>query len=106
MNNLSESDLSIALGVPVRVIPAMVLDVFREKIEMVDPELDRFVLVHGLGNDARNLANKTCPDDTPLGDLAKAREADDIASEFCDVIIDLIERIPYLDVAVSTLLPR
>jgi len=107
VNNLIESDLSKELGVPVRIIPAMRLDVFQEKIELVDPELDRFVLIHKLGNDARALANKTEPDGkTPKKDVEKATEADQLASEFCEVVKDLVERIPYLKVAVSTLLPR
>ena len=79
----------------------------QEKIELVDPALDRFVLVHGLGNDARNLANKMGADGkTPKKDLEKAQEADDISSAFCEIVKDLVERIPYLDVAISTLLPR
>ena len=79
----------------------------QEKIELVDPELDRFVLIHKLGNDARALANKTEPDGkTPKKDVEKATEADQLASEFCEVVKDLVERIPYLKVAVSTLLPR
>ena len=106
VNNLSESDLSKDLGVPVRLVPAMKLDAFQETIEMVDPELDRFVLIHGLGNDARNLANKKTHDGKAKPDLEKAQEADDISSEFCEIVKDLVERIPYLDVAVSSLLPR
>ena len=57
----------------------------QEKIELVDPELDRFVLIHKLGNDARALANKTEPDGkTPKKDVEKATEADQLASEFCE----------------------
>ena len=55
VNNLNESELGDDLGVPVRIIPAMKLDVFKEKIAMVDPEKDRLILIHGLGNDARNI---------------------------------------------------
>ena len=85
----------------------MIFFQLQEKIELVDPALDRFVLVHGLGNDARNLANKMEPDGkTPKKDLEKAQEADDISSAFCEIVKDLVERIPYLDVAISTLLPR
>ena len=55
VNNLNETELGEDLGIPVRIIAAMKLDVFKEKIAMVDPEKDRLVLIHGLGNDARNI---------------------------------------------------
>ena len=56
VNNLNESELSEELSIPVRIIPAMKLEVFKDKISLVDPEMDRVVLIHGLGNDARNIA--------------------------------------------------
>ena len=101
VNNLTESQLSESLNIPVRLIPAMKLEVFKEKIAMVDPLEDRLVLIHGLGNDARNIAlkqNKT--------DVDKGAESDGLANEFAQVVLDLIERIPYIKVFISTLLPR
>ena len=55
VNNLNETELGEDIGIPVRIIAAMKLDVFKEKIGMVDPDKDRMVLIHGLGNDARNI---------------------------------------------------
>ena len=101
VNNLSESDLAESLNIPVRLIPAMKLEAFNEKIGMVDPELDRLVLIHGLGNDARNIALKT-----QKNDVEKGVESDSIAHEFADTVIDLVKRIPYVKVLISTLLPR
>ena len=101
VNNLSESQLSEALFIPVRLISAMKLKEFKEKISLVEPEFDRIVLIHGLGNDARNIAvysNKS--------DVDKGAESDDVAHDFADTILDLIERIPYVKVLISTLLPR
>lgn len=74
---------------------------FKEKIAMVDPELDRIVLIHGLGNDARNLALRT-----NLSDVDKGAESDGVANQFADIVLDLIARIPYIKVLISTLLPR
>ena len=67
VNNLNESELGDDLGVPVRIIPAMKLDVFKEKIAMVDPEKDRLILIHGLGNDARNIGKFRLIFKIPLG---------------------------------------
>jgi hypothetical protein len=101
VNNLTEADLSEELNIPVMVIPAMKLEDFRVNIGLVDPEKDRMVLIHGLGNDARNIALKT-----HKSDVDKGAESDGLANEFADVVIDLIERIPYIKILISTLLPR
>ena len=101
VNNFPQSELVETLNIPVRLIPAMKLQEFKEKIGMVDPALDRIVLIHGLGNDARNIAlrtNKT--------DLEKGQESDNTAHEFADTVLNLVKRIPYLTVLISTLLPR
>ena len=73
MNNLSESDLSKDLGVPVRVIPAANCTTLREKIGQIDPALDRFVLMHGLCNDARSIALQAAKTD-----LEKGAESDQV----------------------------
>ena len=73
MNNLSESDLSKDLGVPVRVIPAANCTTLREKIGQIDPVLDRFVLMHGLCNDARSIALQAAKTD-----LEKGAESDQV----------------------------
>ena len=76
-------------------------------IERVDPELDQFVLIHTMGNDAQDLAIKTgCDGKTPKKNTEKFKEIIKKSSEFCKVVTDLLERIPYLKVAVSTILPR
>jgi hypothetical protein len=59
VNNLNESELGEDLSIPVRLIAAMKLGDFKEKIAMVDPEKDRLILIHGLGNDARNIGKFT-----------------------------------------------
>ena len=101
VNNLSTEVLENDLKLPVRLIPAMKLHDFKEQIGQVDPEVDRMVLIHGLGNDARNIAIKTFK-----SDVDKGAESDGLANEFADIILDLVDRIPYLKVLISTLLPR
>ena len=59
VNNLNETELGEDLSIPVRLIAAMKLGDFKEKIAMVDPEKDRLILIHGLGNDARNIGKCT-----------------------------------------------
>jgi hypothetical protein len=50
VNYLQTERLSAQLGgMPVRLIPAMKMDVFEEKVEEVSPTRDWIVLVHGLG---------------------------------------------------------
>lgn len=70
VNNLNETELSEALNIPVRLIPAMKLEVFKEKIAMVDPLEDRLVLIHGLGNDARNIALHSTKTDVDKGEFS------------------------------------
>ena len=101
VNNLSTEVLEQDLNIPVRLIPAMKLYDFKEKIGQVDPESDRLVLIHGLGNDARNIALNA-----KKSDVDKGAESDGLAAEFAEIIVDLVERIPYVKVLISTLLPR
>ena len=101
VNNLNEGELSEELSIPVRLIPAMKLEVFKDKICQVDPEHDRLVLIHGLGNDARNIALRS-----DKSDVDKGAESDSLAKDFAGIILDLIDRIPYIKVLISTLLPR
>ena len=39
-------------------------------------------------------------------DVDKGAESDGLANDFADVVLDLIDRIPYIKVLISTLLPR
>ena len=54
-----------------------------------------------MGNDARNIALKS-----DKSDVDKGAESDGLAKDFADIILDLIDRIPYIKVLISTLLPR
>ena len=45
VNNLNEGELSEELSIPVRLIPAMKLEVFKDKICQVDPEHDRLGMI-------------------------------------------------------------
>ena len=101
VNHLDESKLATQLKIPVKCIPAMKLDVFQEKSILLNPSRDWLVLVHGLGNDARNIAM------TRKSDAEKASEADDIANEFCDIIENrILGAAQHICVLVSMLLPR
>jgi len=101
VNHLDENNLSSQLKIPVKCIPAMKLDVFQEKSILLNPSRDWLVLVHGLGNDARNIAL------TRKSDAEKASEADDIANEFCDIIENrILGSAQHICVLVSMLLPR
>eukprot|EP00090_Calanus_glacialis_P045897 TRINITY_DN8771_c0_g1_i1.p1 TRINITY_DN8771_c0_g1~~TRINITY_DN8771_c0_g1_i1.p1 ORF type:complete len:1155 (-),score=284.07 TRINITY_DN8771_c0_g1_i1:295-3714(-) len=101
VNHLDESKLASQLKIPVKCIPAMKLDVFQEKSILLNPSRDWLVLVHGLGNDARNIAL------TRKSDAEKASEADDIANEFCDIIENrILGSAQHICVLVSMLLPR
>eukprot|EP00092_Neocalanus_flemingeri_P014343 GFUD01015471.1.p1 GENE.GFUD01015471.1~~GFUD01015471.1.p1 ORF type:complete len:1084 (+),score=275.69 GFUD01015471.1:206-3457(+) len=101
VNHLDESKLASQLKIPVKCIPAMKLEVFQEKSILLNPSRDWLVLVHGLGNDARNIAM------TRKSDSEKASEADDIANEFCDIIENrILGAAQHICVLVSMLLPR
>jgi hypothetical protein len=49
VNYLKTEQLTAQLNMPVRLIPAMKMDVFSEKVDEVSPERDWLVLIHGLG---------------------------------------------------------
>merc|ERR1711899_512678 len=70
----------------------------------VDPLLDRFVLIHGLSEEALDVAVTNEPG--KCSDVDKGSVSDGIAADFSDIVEDLINRIPYLLVSISTLLPR
>merc|ERR1711888_82202 len=101
VNHLDKSKLASQLKIPVRCIPAMKLEVFQEKSILLNPSRDWLVLVHGLGNDARNIARKR------KSDSEKTAEADDLANEFCDIIENrILGAAQHICVLVSMLLPR
>ena len=87
INNLSEADLAKELGVPVRLIPASNCSAFREKIGLIDPALDRFVLVHGLCNDARTIALQATKTD-----LEKGSESDQVIFNFFQQFVPVIDQ--------------
>lgn len=101
VNHLDESKLASQLKIPVKCFPAMKLDVFQKQSLLLNPSRDWLVLVHGLGNDARNIAM------TRKSDAEKASEADDVANEFCDIIeTKILGSAQHICVFVSMLLPR
>jgi hypothetical protein len=101
MNNLDTEEFSKMIGIPVRLEAAMRLDLFQTAVSKVDPSRDRLVLIHCLGNDARNIALKQKPN------RVKANEATEVANSFCDSIErDVLAVSPDIRVLISLLLPR
>lgn len=93
--------LGLKLGIPLRMVVTDNLARLRETVGSVDPDLDRIVVLHCLGREAREISQKS-----GLSDLEKGSELDAVASELKVVINDLLERIPYLKVFVSLPPPR
>lgn len=54
----------------------------------------------------RSSNDKLGPAQFVITNLLSGAESDGLANEFADVVLDLIERIPYIKVLISTLLPR
>ena len=101
LSHLEMEDFSRELGIPVKLEAAMKLDVFQQKVTCLDPTRDWLVLVHCLGNDARNIALKR------KTDSEKASEADEFANQFCDIIEQrILGSAEHICVLVSMLLPR
>lgn len=101
MNNLDATKFSSFIRIPVRLVAAMKLELFQTAVVDVDPSRDWLVLIHGLGNDARNIALKQ------KSEQAKAKEADEIANTFCDSIEhDILTASAHIRVLISLLLPR
>ncbi|XP_040580648.1 uncharacterized protein [Lepeophtheirus salmonis] len=94
-------DTPICSKLSQRVIPVVRLKDFRDSISQIDTQRDIFILIHVLDNDAKDIASKT-----NRNDVEKGIDSDNLANEFCDIIEAILEKIPYLKVFVSTLLPR
>ena len=101
LNHLQENELANQLRIPIKLESSTKLDIFQEKVKLLDPTRDWLVLVHCLGNDARNIALKG------KSDAEKASEADELANEFCDIIEQqILGAADHISVLVSMLLPR
>ena len=99
--SVEETHLSSQLNVPVKLIPCPKLETFQEKAILLNPSRDWLVLLHGLGSDARAIA------DTKKSDVDKANDADDVANMFCDIIENkILTSAAHIYVLVSMLLPR
>ena len=66
----------------------------------IDPDVDRVVLIHVLSAEALDLAR------VDKSDVEKGVDSDNAANELCDLVEDIVERVPYLRVLVSMLTPR
>ena len=98
---VDESSLSKQISVPVKYVPCSKLDQFAEKASLLNPSRDWLVLIHGLGPDARAIA------ETKKTDVEKANDADDIANIFCDIIESkILTSASHIYVLVQMLLPR
>lgn len=49
VNHLDTDTMATKLRLPVRLVPAMKLETFEEKVKEVNPSRDWLVLIHGLG---------------------------------------------------------
>ena len=100
-HSLDEAALTTQLNVPVKYVPCHKLETFQEKAVLLNPSRDWLVLLHGLGPDARAIA------DTKKTDVDKANDADNLANMFCDIIENkLLTSASHIYVLVSMLLPR
>ena len=98
---VDEDSLSGQISVPVKYVPCSKLDQFAEKASLLNPSRDWLVLIHGLGPDARAIA------ETKKTDVEKANDADDIANIFCDIIeTKILTSASHIYVLVQMLLPR
>jgi len=101
VSHIDETLVSNELNVPVKVISTDTLGTFQEKSILLNPSRDWLVLLHGLGNDARNIAVKR------MSDSDKATEADELANRYCDIIEGkILGAASHICVFVSMLLPR
>ena len=94
------------------------------QVSEIDPDVDRVILIHVLSAEALDLAKVS---DTRLqhfcnlrfhlsmyepciqvekSDVEKGVDSDNAANELCDLVEDIVERVPYLRVLVSMLTPR
>ena len=98
---VDEGVVSGLVNIPVKYIPCHNLDTFKEKSKLLNPNRDWLVLLHGLGPDARVIA------ETKKTDIDKANDADDVANVFCDIIENqILQSSSHIYVLVSMLLPR
>ena len=77
---VDEAALSESLNLPVKYVAVSKLSQLQEKVVLLNPSRDWFVLLHGLGPDARDIAM------TKKSDVEKANDADRVANAFWDRI--------------------
>ena len=103
------------------------------QVSEIDPDVDRVILIHVLSAEALDLAkvsdtvntiadavlnlvtdlnmfvvpsvNEHCIQ-VDKSDVEKGVDSDNAANELCDLVEDIVERVPYLRVLVSMLTPR
>ena len=87
-------------SVPIRGVNIETVRELYSKVQEVDPTLDAHVVIHVGAVEAARIAarNET--------DVEKGADSDRVADAIVDLALDLLSRIPYLDVFVSTLTPR
>ena len=99
--SVDEAALSSSLNIPVKYVQCNKLSQLQEKVVLLNPSRDWFVLLHGLGPDARDIA------ETKKSDVEKANDADRVANNFCDIIENkILTSAGHIYVLVSMLLPR
>jgi len=88
------------LGVPLRTHAVATIKELNDKVSEIDPDVDRVVLIHVLSAEALDLAK------VDKSDVEKGVDSDNAANKLCDLVEDIVERVPYLRVLVSMLTPR
>ncbi len=103
LSGLNAQKLSEKLSTPVRRIDVSDLAELHSThaTGAIDPASDRYIVIHAGSTDAGAIASTT-----GSGDAEKCSDADATADALCDLVEELLRRVPYLTIIMSTLPPR
>ena len=84
VNNLNEEDLSEELNIEVCLIETYTWDQLKTNITLINPDTDKIVVIHNLGNDCRDISKEN-----DITNSDKRKKAKILTNEFCDLTVDL-----------------
>ena len=58
VNNLNEEELSEELNIEVCLIETYTWDELKQNITLINPDTDKIVVIHNLGNDCRDISKE------------------------------------------------
>ena len=100
VNNINVEELSEELSIEVCLIKAYTWSQLKKKISKINPDTDKIVVIHNLGNDCRKISEQN-----DVANYGKRKKAKRLTNNFCDLAEGLVAKYG-IKVFISNLLYR